>query len=133
MEFIRIVLARALPTPWSDPSSNPPSRKKEVNEGSNLEQARDAGTGRSHTGFRRPGAKPNARQFREYSATAAGERSTHLGLHRGQHHARRSAHRGWRSYVERFAARVRFELKRGRDVVINTGISGNRMTNLVPD
>jgi acyl-CoA thioesterase-1 len=40
---------------------------------------------------------------------------------------------GWRSYVEHFAERVRFELKRSRDIVINTGISGNRMTGLVPD
>ncbi len=40
---------------------------------------------------------------------------------------------GWRSYVEIFAERVRFELKRSRDIVINTGISGNRMTGLVPD
>ncbi|MEO8127364.1 MAG: SGNH/GDSL hydrolase family protein [Bryobacteraceae bacterium] len=40
---------------------------------------------------------------------------------------------GWRSYVEIFAERVRFELRRSRDIVINTGISGNRMTGLVPD
>ena len=40
---------------------------------------------------------------------------------------------GWRSYVEHFAERVRFELKRSRDIVVNTGISGNRMTGLVPD
>src|SRR3954451_2371939 len=40
---------------------------------------------------------------------------------------------GWRSYVEQFAERVRFELKRSRDIVVNTGISGNRMTNLLAD
>jgi acyl-CoA thioesterase-1 len=40
---------------------------------------------------------------------------------------------GWRSYVEHFAERVRFELKRSRDIVINTGISGNRMSGLVRD
>jgi len=40
---------------------------------------------------------------------------------------------GWRSYVEHFTERVRFELRRSRDIVINTGISGNRMTGLVPD
>lgn len=40
---------------------------------------------------------------------------------------------GWRSYVEHFAERVRFELKRSRDIVVNTGISGNRMTNLLTD
>ena len=40
---------------------------------------------------------------------------------------------GWRSYVEHFAERVRFELKRSRDIVINTGISGNRMPNLMSD
>ena len=32
---------------------------------------------------------------------------------------------GWRDYVELFAERVRFELGRGMDVVINTGISGD--------
>lgn len=40
---------------------------------------------------------------------------------------------GWRSYVEHFAERVRFELKRSRDIVVNTGISGNRMTHLLAD
>lgn len=33
---------------------------------------------------------------------------------------------GWRSYPEHFAERVRWELRRLRDVVINTGISGDR-------
>jgi acyl-CoA thioesterase I len=33
---------------------------------------------------------------------------------------------GWRSFVEHFAERVRTELGRVDDVVINTGISGNR-------
>ncbi|MFO1019171.1 MAG: SGNH/GDSL hydrolase family protein [Planctomycetales bacterium] len=32
---------------------------------------------------------------------------------------------GWRSYPEHFAERVRWELKRVRDIVINTGISGD--------
>lgn len=32
---------------------------------------------------------------------------------------------GWRSYVEHFAERVRTELRRMNDVVINTGISGD--------
>jgi len=52
-----------------------------------------------------------------------GDSITHGALHTN----------GWRSYVEHFAERVRFELKRSRDIVINTGISGHRMTNLVPD
>lgn len=34
---------------------------------------------------------------------------------------------GMRSYVEHFAERVRWELRRMRDVVINTGISGDTM------
>ena len=34
---------------------------------------------------------------------------------------------GWRSYPEHFAERVRWELGRMRDIVINTGISGDRM------
>jgi acyl-CoA thioesterase I len=33
---------------------------------------------------------------------------------------------GWRSFVEHFAERVRTELERVDDVVVNTGISGNR-------
>ena len=32
---------------------------------------------------------------------------------------------GWRSYPEHFAERVRWELRRVRDIVINTGISGD--------
>lgn len=40
---------------------------------------------------------------------------------------------GWRSYVEHFAERVRWELRRVRDIVINTGISGDRMPRLVSD
>jgi acyl-CoA thioesterase-1 len=40
---------------------------------------------------------------------------------------------GWRSYPEHFAERVRWELRRMRDVVINTGISGDRMTGLLKD
>lgn len=40
---------------------------------------------------------------------------------------------GWRSYPEHFAERVRWELQRRRDVVINTGISGDRIVSLLPD
>lgn len=40
---------------------------------------------------------------------------------------------GWRSYPEHFAERVRWELRRMRDIVINTGISGDRMTGLLKD
>ncbi|MBL8294024.1 MAG: SGNH/GDSL hydrolase family protein, partial [Bryobacterales bacterium] len=40
---------------------------------------------------------------------------------------------GWRSYPEHFAERVRWELRRVRDIVINTGISGDRMPRLVGD
>jgi len=32
---------------------------------------------------------------------------------------------GWKSYPELFAERVRWELRRVRDIVINTGISGD--------
>jgi lysophospholipase L1-like esterase len=38
---------------------------------------------------------------------------------------------GWRSYPEHFAERVRWELQRLQDVVINTGISGDRMSRLL--
>jgi lysophospholipase L1-like esterase len=40
---------------------------------------------------------------------------------------------GWRSYPEHFAERVRWELRRMRDVVINTGISGDRTGGLLAD
>lgn len=40
---------------------------------------------------------------------------------------------GWRSYPEHFAERVRWELGRMRDIVINTGISGDRMPRLLAD
>src|SRR5688572_15296908 len=40
---------------------------------------------------------------------------------------------GWRSYPEHFAERVRWELRRKRDVVINTGISGERTGGLLAD
>ncbi|MFO0871373.1 MAG: SGNH/GDSL hydrolase family protein [Pirellulales bacterium] len=40
---------------------------------------------------------------------------------------------GWRSYPEHFAERVRWEMRRMRDVVINTGISGNRTGDVLQD
>jgi acyl-CoA thioesterase I len=40
---------------------------------------------------------------------------------------------GWRSYPEHFAERVRWELKRMRDIVINTGVSGDRTGGLLAD
>ncbi|MFO0817093.1 MAG: SGNH/GDSL hydrolase family protein [Pirellulales bacterium] len=40
---------------------------------------------------------------------------------------------GWRSYPEHFAERIRWEMRRVRDVVINTGISGNRTRDLLKD
>lgn len=40
---------------------------------------------------------------------------------------------GWRSYPEHFAERVRWELRRMRDIVINTGISGDRTGGLLAD
>ncbi len=40
---------------------------------------------------------------------------------------------GWRSYPEHFAERTRWEMRRVKDVVINTGISGNRTGDLLAD
>lgn len=40
---------------------------------------------------------------------------------------------GWRSYPEHFAERVRWEMRRMRDVVINTGISGDHTKPLLAD
>lgn len=40
---------------------------------------------------------------------------------------------GYRSYPEHFAERVRWELRRVRDVMINTGISGDRVPGLTKD
>jgi lysophospholipase L1-like esterase len=41
--------------------------------------------------------------------------------------------KGWRSYPEHFAERVRWELKRMRDIVINTGVSGDKADGLLAD
>jgi len=40
---------------------------------------------------------------------------------------------GWRSYPEHFAERVRWELGRVRDVVVNTGISGDTVPGVLGD
>ena len=40
---------------------------------------------------------------------------------------------GFRSYPEVFAERIRWELGRGRDVIINTGISGNTTQTILGD
>jgi lysophospholipase L1-like esterase len=40
---------------------------------------------------------------------------------------------GWRDYTELFEERVRAELNRRRDVVINTAISGNKSRDLLAD
>jgi acyl-CoA thioesterase I len=40
---------------------------------------------------------------------------------------------GYRSYPEIFSERIRFEMNRGRDIVINTAISGNATTNILDD
>lgn len=52
-----------------------------------------------------------------------GDSITHGALHT----------KGWRSYSEHFAERVRWELKRMRDIVVNTGISGDRTEGLLAD
>ena len=38
---------------------------------------------------------------------------------------------GWRSYPEHFSERIRFEMRRGLDYVINTGISGDTSAKLL--
>jgi lysophospholipase L1-like esterase len=40
---------------------------------------------------------------------------------------------GWRSYVEHFAERVRWEMRRMHDLVINTGISGDTLKGISAD
>src|SRR5580704_17629260 len=50
-----------------------------------------------------------------------GDSITHGALHT----------KGWRSYPEHFAERVRWEMKRMRDIVINTGISGDKTDGLL--
>lgn len=52
-----------------------------------------------------------------------GDSITHGALHT----------KGWRSYPEHFAERVRWELKRMRDIVVNTGVSGEQATGLLAD
>lgn len=38
---------------------------------------------------------------------------------------------GWRSYVEHFAERLRYEMRRAQDIVVNTGISGDTTAGLL--
>lgn len=40
---------------------------------------------------------------------------------------------GYRSYPEIFSERIRWELGRGRDIIINTGISGNTTQTILDD
>jgi len=40
---------------------------------------------------------------------------------------------GGRSYSEHFAERLRWEMRRSRDIVINTGISGDRLPRMLAD
>lgn len=40
---------------------------------------------------------------------------------------------GYRSYSEIFAERIRWELRRARDIILNTGISGNTTQNILDD
>jgi lysophospholipase L1-like esterase len=40
---------------------------------------------------------------------------------------------GWRSYPEHFAERVRWELKRMRDLVVNTGVAGEVVRGILAD
>ncbi len=53
----------------------------------------------------------------------AGDSITHGALHT----------MGWRDYVELFGERVRWEMGRGRDCVIKTGVSGWRINTLADD
>lgn len=53
----------------------------------------------------------------------AGDSITHGALHT----------LGWRDFTEHFSERIRFELKRPRDFVIKSGISGWKITNLAED
>ena len=97
-----------------------------------LEQASDAGPCRSNTGPHRPAQTPPGTFDKIQQLLRDKDPVTWVftgdSITQGAFHTM-----GWRSYVEHFAERVRFELKRSRDIVINTGISGNRMTGLVPD
>src|SRR5262245_54556275 len=52
-----------------------------------------------------------------------GDDATHGALHTN----------GWRGYCEHFSERIRWELKRWRDIVINTGVSGEGVKGLLTD
>lgn len=52
-----------------------------------------------------------------------GDSITHGALHTN----------GCRSFVEQFAERIRWELSRPRDIVVNTAISGNYITDIIDD
>ena len=63
--------------------------------------------------------------LKDYEATwvFTGDSITHGALHTY----------GWRSYVELFAERLRWEMERPKHFVINTGISGERCEGLLKD
>lgn len=52
-----------------------------------------------------------------------GDSITHGALHT----------KGWRGFPEIVAERIRFEARRPRDIVVNTGISGDTTADLMPD
>jgi lysophospholipase L1-like esterase len=70
-----------------------------------------------------PGIKELLARKEPVAWVFTGDSITHGALHT----------RGWRSYPEHFAERVRWELKRMRDIVINTGVSGDRTQGLLAD
>jgi lysophospholipase L1-like esterase len=84
-------------------------------------------------GEQQPAANPGAADLEQIKARLAGKEPvtwvftgdsiTHGALHT----------LGWRSYPEHFAERVRWELKRMRDIVINTGISGDTIPGVSAD
>lgn len=75
----------------------------------------------------------DANPFAEIKATIA-SKDPAVWLFTGDSITHGAAHtNGWRSYPEHFNERVKFELRRYRDVVLNTGISGDRMPGLLKD
>jgi len=80
-----------------------------------------------------PAAPPEPEELKRIKALLAGKEPV-IWVITGDSITHGALHTlGWRSYPEHFAERVRWELGRVRDVVINTGISGDRVPGVLAD
>lgn len=84
----------------------------------------------SWTDNQKPGSVPDLEKLNEL----LNQKAPNIWLFTGDSITQGAKHtHGGRSYPEVFSERIRWELQRVRDVVINTGISGNTTQNIMDD